>query len=452
MLTVLLMAQFILCIAGMQPASAACVSGMQEGLPDRLSTAPAARSPRWIGTWVASPQPVWGADFTFPTNIPATLAAETIRQVARISVGGGRIRIRLSNEYGSEPLKIGAAQVALAGRGSAIQASTTRRLTFGGSPSAVVPPGAPLVSDPVDLALAPLARVTVSIFLPEPTATSTFHWDGRQTAWLGRGNQVAAADLTSARSISPRLFLSAIEVPAHDKAGAVVVLGDSISDGNGASIDADARWPDFLAQRLVQRRTAVLNAGISGARLLGDRMGANALARFDRDVLSVPGARTLVVLLGINDISWPGTRFDPQGTPPAPGALIAAYRQLIARARGGGIRIVGATLPPFEGALGGTPLDNYYDVGKDRLRQVVNTWIRDGGEFDAVIDFDDVLKDPEHPARLLPAFDSGDHLHPGDAGNKAMADSIDLDILSLPPEAGRRPTAHRPATNKEQPQ
>ena len=207
------------------------------------------------------------------------------------------------------------------------------------------------------------------------------------------------------------------------------MIGDSITDGNGATIDANARWPDFLAARLAPRNVAVLNAGISGARLLGDRMGVNALARFDRDVLSQPRVKTVIVLLGINDISWPGTAFDPQGERPSADALISGYRQLVARAHARGVRVGGATLTPFEGALPGTPLDNYYQTHKDELRQKINAWIRTSGEFDAVVDFDVLARDPSYPSRLNQEFDSGDHLHPGDHGNKAMADAINLEAL-----------------------
>lgn len=383
----------------------------------------------WIGSWAASPQPTWGADFAFPTNIPATLQDQTLRQVARISLGGQRIRIVLSNEYGSQPLFIGAAHAALAGKGSATVPGTNRPITFGGKTSAVVPPGAPLVSDPVDLAVAPLGSVAVSVFLPGETQASTFHWDGRQTAYLVQGNQVAAPRLKTDNSTGARIFLSGIQVEAATPAGAVVVIGDSTTDGNGATVDANTRWPDFLAARLVPKNVAVLNAGISGARLLGDRMGVNALARFDRDVLSQPWVKTVVVLLGINDISWPGTVFDPHGIRPSAEALIAGYRQLIARAHSRGVRVVGATLTPFEGALAGTPLDNYYHADKDQLRQHINAWIRRSGEFDTVIDFDALARDPAHPERLKPEYDSGDHLHPGDRGNQAMADAVDLDAL-----------------------
>jgi lysophospholipase L1-like esterase len=394
-----------------------------------LSAVNAAQPSTWISTWTASPQPVWGPDFTFPTNIPPTLKDQTIRQVARISLGGKRIRIVLSNEYGSQPLVIGAAHAALAASGSAIVSGTDRPITFSGKSSAIVLPGAPLVSDPVDLAVASLTSVAVSVFLPEETQATTFHWDGRQTAYLVKGNQVATKRIDTDTTTGARIFLSCIQVDAAVPAGAVAVIGDSITDGNGATIDANTRWPDFLAARLAPRNVAVLNAGISGARLLGDRMGVNALARFDRDVLSQPQVKTVIVLLGINDISWPGTAFDPHGVMPSDETLISGYRQLIARAHARGVRVVGATLTLFQGALPGTPLDNYYQTDKDELRQKINAWIRSRGEFDAVLDFDALAKDPSQPTRLKPEFDSGDHLHPGDRGNKAMAEAIDLDAL-----------------------
>ncbi len=389
----------------------------------------AAEPSAWIGTWMASPQATWGPDFAFPTKILATLQDQTIRQVARLSLGGKRIRIVLSNEYGSQPMIISAAHVALAGSESAIIPGTDRPITFSGKASITMPLGAPIVSDPIDLAVAPLAGVAISVFLADETQATTFHWDGRQTAYLVKGNQVAAERLNTDTTTDARIFLSGIQVETTTSKGAVVVIGDSITDGNGATIDANSRWPDFLAARLAPRNVAVLNAGISGARLLGDRMGVNALARFDRDVLSQPRVKTVIVLLGINDISWPGTSFDLQGIRPSAESLISGYRQLISRAHVHGLRIVGATLTSFEGALPGTPLDNYYHPDKDKLRRQINTWIRTAGEFDAVIDFDELTRDPLHPARFKSEFDSGDHLHPGDRGNKAMADAINLDAL-----------------------
>ena len=296
-------------------------------------------------------------------------------------------------------------------------------------------PGAPLVSDPVALSMPDLARLTVSIHLPQSSPVSTFHWDGRETAWLAPREQTRAARIDDAQAgvqtTTARLLLSAIEVEAAPAAQAVAILGDSITDGASASasLGMDARWPDFLAERLVPHGVAVINAGISGGRLLSDGMGANALARFERDVLSQPGVRTVVVLLGINDISWPGTAFAPREKLPPLEELTSGYAQLVAQARSRGVRVVGATLTPFAGALPGTPLSDYYQLDKDALRQQLNAWIRASGTFDAVLDFDAWARDPAHPQRLLPAHDSGDHLHPGDAGNGALAEGIALSLL-----------------------
>lgn len=395
-------------------------------------TTPAIAQSTWIGTWAASPQPTWGSDFAFPTNVAPTLADQTLRQVARIGLGGHRVRLVLSNEYGKQALVIGAVRLAIAREGSAIDPRTDRAVTFSGQSAVTVPPGAPMVSDAIDLDVPTLSRLTVSVWLPVAARADTFHWDGRSTAWIAVGNRTAAARLSADSttiSSTARLFLSAIQVETATPARAVVVIGDSITDGNGATLDADTRWPDFLAARLAPLDVAVLNAGISGARLLGDRMGANALARFDRDVLSPPRVCTVVVMLGINDIAWPGTAFDPRGERPSLHTLITAYRQLIARARSHGVRIVGTTLTPFEGALQGTPLDNYYDRTKDAMRRQVNAWIRTSGEFDAVVDMDALLRDPTHASRLDPAFDSGDHLHPGDRGNEVMAQAMTSDAL-----------------------
>ncbi len=224
------------------------------------------------------------------------------------------------------------------------------------------------------------------------------------------------------------MFLSEVLVETRND-GTVVVVGDLITDGNGATVDADTRWSDFLAKRLAPDHIAVLNAGISGGRLLQDKMGVNVAARLQRDVFSQPGLKAAVLLIGINDISWPGTDFAAAQQRPTLDDMIAGYQQVIAQARANNVRLIGATLPPFEGALSGTPLDDYYHPDKDALRREVNRWIRESNAFDAIVDFDAILRDPDHPARLVPAFDSGDHLHPGDDGNRAMADAIDLGIL-----------------------
>ena len=390
---------------------------------------PTTRDAHWITTWTASPQPLWAGDFPLPTNVPFNVWNQTLRQTARISVGGRRVRIQLSNAYGTTQLVIGAAHLALAGDGADIVNGTDRPMTFSGRRSVTIPPGAPALSDPIDLGVSALQRVSVSLYLPHPTAPSTFHWDGREAAYLVTGDQTANASIRQESTLTSRVFLSAILVDAPSATRTVVALGDSITDGAGATMDRDTRWPDFLAARLADNQVAVLNAGISGARLLQDKMGDNALARLDRDVLSQPGIAAVIVLIGINDISWNHMAFAPNDGAAEAEQLIAGYRQIIARAHARNVRVVGATLTPFEGALKDTPLMGYYSADKERVRQTVNDWIRHSGEFDGVVDFDTLLRDPAHPARLLPAYDSGDHLHPGDAGNKAMAEAVDLSVL-----------------------
>lgn len=400
-----------------------------------LSAPVAAADTTWLASWSASPQAVWSSDFILPANVPARLHDQTVRQVARVSVGGQRVRIVLSNAHGATPLTIAAATVALAAGGSAIVPGSLRAITFGGHSGATIAPGAALLSDPVALAVPDLARLTVSIHVPQDTAIGTFHWDGRETAWIAPGQQTGAGKIDATRSITTtaRLLLSSIEVETTAAGQAVAVLGDSITDGAGASLGRDTRWPDVLAERLAPHGVAVINAGISGARLLADGMGSKALARLERDVLAQPGVRTVIVALGINDISWPGTAFDPHGRRPTLQELTDGYRQLLAQARSHGVRVIGATLTPFEGALPGTPLADYHDAGKDELRQRLNAWIRSSGSFDGVLDADALLRDPAHPLRLLPAYDSGDHLHPGDAGNGALAAAVDLRVLMEKP-------------------
>ncbi|MHC5653749.1 SGNH/GDSL hydrolase family protein [Stappia sp. ICDLI1TA098] len=386
------------------------------------------QEPNWVGTWMASPQPIWGADFPFPTKIPVSASDQTFRQVAQISLGGSRVRLVFSNSYGEKPLRIGGASVGLAGENGAMIPGTLHQVAFGGQDGTIIPPGAPVVSDPVDMAVEARSDLAVSIYLPEDTPLTTFHWDGRQTAWFGDGNLIAAEDFPAASATDARVLLTDVLVDTPNE-GAVIVIGDSITDGNGATLDADTRWSDFLAERLAPHRIAVLNAGISGGRLLQDKMGVNVAARLQRDVFSQPNVKAVVLLIGINDISWPGTNFAPDQTRPTLDQMIAGYRQVIELARANNIRLIGATLPPFEGALSGTPLGNYYHPDKDALRQEVNRWIRESGAFDAIVDFDAVLRDPGHPTRLIAAFDSGDHLHPGDEGNRAMAEAVDLDAL-----------------------
>ncbi|MEL7551488.1 SGNH/GDSL hydrolase family protein [Pseudomonas protegens] len=420
--------------------------------------ADASPTPIWVATWQASPQPVWGADFLFPTNLPPELRDQTVRQMARVSLGGSRLRIVLSNVYGKQPLTVGKATVARPRQGSgdgAVADGSLHTVTFGGQEAATILPGASLVSDPVTLPVPALSPVAVSLYLPSVTPINTFHWDGRQTGWIVSGDQTQASTLRmmdrAKQSTTARPLLTGIQVEAGQAARAVAVIGDSITDGATASLDKDSRWTDFLAARLAPHGVAVVNAGISGARLLSDGMGVNALARLERDVLAQPGVRSVIVMLGINDISWPGTAFAKNDDRPTLESLTAGYRQLIAQAHSRGIRVVGATLTPFEGALPDTPLADYYHPGKDALRQQVNEWIRHGGAFDAVIDFDAALRDPVHPARIASRFDSGDRLHPGDEGNRAMANAVALDALLPGIGAAPAPAATPTASSHQEP-
>ncbi|PWQ87326.1 lipase [Stenotrophomonas maltophilia] len=392
--------------------------------------ASAASAPHWVASWQASPQPVWGADFLFPTLVPATLHDQTFRQTARISLGGPRLRVRLSNAYGTQPLRIGAASVA------ARAGATPQPLSFDGQPGVLIGPGQERLSDPLSLATDDRQALQVSIFVPGPTPVQTFHWEGRQTSWTAPGDQSRAQALSAASSTTARLFLAGIEVEAAARARSVVVIGDSITDGATASLDQDQRWTDHLAARLAPRGIAVVNAGISGGRLLRDGMGESVLARLQRDALDQPGVASVIVLIGINDISWPGTAFARNQARPALAELQAGYRALAEQARGRGIRIVGATLTPFAGALPGTPLDDYYHPDKDVVRRQLNAWLRTDSPFDAVIDLDAALRDPADPSQMAAAYHSGDHLHPGDAGNRAMAEAVDLEVLMGPSTHG----------------
>lgn len=385
--------------------------------------ASAASAPHWVASWQASPQPVWNADFLFPTLVPATLQDQTFRQTVRVSLGGRRLRVRLSNAYGTRPLRIGAASVAA--RAGAIP----QPLSFGGQPGVLIGPGQEQLSDPLPLATDDRQALQVSVFVPGPATVQTFHWEGRQTSWIAPGDQSRAQALSAASSTTARLLLTGIDVEADADARSVVVIGDSITDGATASLDQDQRWTDHLAARLAARGIAVVNAGISGGRLLRDGMGESALVRFRRDALDQPAVSSVIVLIGINDISWPGTAFARNQARPTLSELQAGYRALAEQARRRGVRIVGATLPPFAGALPGTPLDDYYQPDKDTLRRQLNAWLRTDNPFDAVIDLDAALRDPADPSRMAVAYDSGDHLHPGDAGNRAMAEAVDLEAL-----------------------
>ncbi len=357
--------------------------------------------------------------------IPATFNDQTVRMIARASVGGSRVRIELSNMLNAQPVEIGAAHIALHRGGGAIVEGSDRVLTFGGSQSFTLQPGVLAVSDPVNLAVAPLADLAVSLYLPRDTGAPTSHMLGLRSAYIAKGNVGGAAAMPDPEVMYSYVWLSSIDVAAPAGAFTVVALGDSITDGFSTTRDADAAWPSLLAKRLQEgkatRNVAVVNQGISGNQVLRDGAGLSALARFERDVLSRPGVKWVILLEGINDINM---RARAEG----PGALTAeeliwGYRQIVARCHAHGIKVMGATLTPEEG------VPTASERG-EAIRLAANQWIRAPGNFDAVVDFDAALRDPQRPARIREEFDPGDHIHPNDAGNKAMAGLFDLSVFT----------------------
>ena len=388
----------------------------------------------WITTWAATPAPRWADELPAPFKVPEILEDQTVRQVARISVGGNQVRVVLSNEFGSKPLVIGAGSVAIAGKDGAIDTGTMKPLTWGGKTSVVIPAGAPIYSDPTDLPVKALDSLSVSIYLPKKTAVSSVHWDGVQTGYISSsGDQTQAASFKADSTTKSRLFLSGIMTSAAPSSSAVVFLADSITDGFCSTVDANNRWPDHVAERLQAEGhpdVAVVNEAYSGDRVLRDGMGTNALSRFDMSVLSHPRVSTVVMMMGINDIGWPGEgSFTPTDREPTAQDLEEGYTQIIDRAHQHGLRFVAVTLTPFIDTFKGTPNSNYYTPEKEKIRTEVNQWMRANKSADGLIDFDKVLDDPANPGHLQAAYDCGDHLHPNDAGYQAMAKAVDLKLL-----------------------
>jgi lysophospholipase L1-like esterase len=392
-----------------------------------------AAAPRsdWVATWAASPQPA-NAGSAGPL---LTIEDQTVRERVRVSVGGDRICIRLSNEHGTAPLQLGAVTVAAPTDPAGVNAGSVQTVTFGGRSSVTIPAGAPVLSDPVEFPVANGAEISVSLYFPKRVTAPTRHGLALKRAVVSpRGDHTRAEKIEPVAVSESSVLLSAVLVPAPLSRRLVVAFGDSVIDGDGSTVDADRNWPSNLARRLGKTsdgsQVAVVNAGIAGNRLLGDGYGVSALARFDRDALALPGVTHVVLLEGLNDIAFPGATLngrllaDPADAR-TPGDVIGAYRQLIARAHASGVKLIGATLTPFEGA----ELPGYYSESKESMRLAINKWIRTSGAFDAVIDFDAVLRDPDHPSRVLPRFASEDHLHPNDAGYQAMADAIDLALF-----------------------
>jgi lysophospholipase L1-like esterase len=392
-----------------------------------------ANAAQWVQTWGAAPLPPAAAAGPFPAT--PGFNNQTIRQTVRVSAGGERIRIRFTNEYGTKPLAIGAAQVALSDQEGNIQPGTRRPVLFSGQTSVSIPPAAPFVSDPVDLPVKALSSLSISLYLPEETGQCTCHQTGVQHAFVSDSGNFTDKPFAPHDTLQVRAFISGVEVESAGTPRAVVVLGDSISDGVGSTVDANHRWPDLLANRLDGKRDSswgVVNMGISGNRVLADGAGQSALARFDRDVLASTGAKVVIVFEGVNDLGIAygkpqgplAERFKAVVSPPkaTTETMIAGYRQLIARAHARGLKILGATITPYGGAM-------YYSAEGDSVRQAINSWIRTGHEFDGVIDFDAVMRDPGQPTQIRDGFHMGDHLHGSDAGYAAMAAAIDLSLL-----------------------
>lgn len=383
--------------------------------------------------WVAS----WGASQQIPEPQNAMAADElhdaTVRQIFHLSVGGAVLRVHVSNVFGTEALHFTSVHVArpVTASSSAIDPVTDKALTFAGSGDVTVPPGAEFVSDALGYPVAAFSDLAVTFHLDAPPAVQTGHPGSRATSYFVHGDFVSAPNLLDAKHVDHWYQVAGIDVLASAGAATIVTLGDSITDGHGATTNGNDRWTDVLAQRLQAspntRSIGVSNQGIGGNHLLTDGLGPNALARFDRDVLAPAGVRWVIVFEGVNDLG--GLARNGEVSAQEHQALVkrvlGAYEQFVLRAHAHGLRVFGATITPYTGS-------DYYHPGalSEADRQAVNAWIRAGGHFDAVIDFDNVVRDPQHPDHLLPAFDCGDHLHPSPAGYRAMGESVPLSLFA----------------------
>ncbi|MFZ6848311.1 SGNH/GDSL hydrolase family protein [Undibacterium sp. RuRC25W] len=378
----------------------------------------------WVGTWTAAPD-----------QIGPPLKAQTIRQVIRTSVGGKRIRIRISNQYGKEPLELGSVHLAAHARDAAIKAGSDHVVTFAGKRQVTIPLGESVLSDPVSMKVAPLQELAVSMFLPSGIIASTLHGTAMQTTYsVPEYNLTTAIDLPHPDKDDSRYFLADVEVSGAHDARAIVVIGDSITDGVGSTGDKNMRWTDVLAERLqtdIKRSSiAVQNAGISGNRLLNDGtdpfVGPGMLARLERDALSKPSVKWVLLFGGINDISAANVLRSPKDKVTVT-QLTQGMVALIAKAHAKGVKVWGGTILPNGGTVGVIG----HSANGEKMRQDLNAWIRQSGAFDAVIDFDRALASPAHPTQLAPEFDSGDHTHPNDVGYRAIANTVDLNLFSV---------------------
>jgi lysophospholipase L1-like esterase len=374
---------------------------------------------KWVGTWSTSEQLVE------PRNMPPEpgLSNNTLRQVVHVSIGGERLRVKFSNKFSTSPVTLKAVHIAASAGNSAIDPETDKALSFNGEPEVTMAPGAAVTSDPFDFKLKPLNNVAITIYFGETSPDVTGHPGSRTTSYILTGNNVSATEFPGAVQTDHWYVINGIDVVRTDSAGAVAVLGNSITDGRGSGTNKQDRWPDELSRRLQEnpdtRHVAVLNEGIGGNCVLRACLGTSALSRFKRDVLEQSGVRWLIILEGINDI---GQTHGAEEASKVAGDLISAYEQMIDSAHAAGIRVYGATILPFGGSF-------YYTEDRESAWKTVNEWIRSSGRFDAVIDLDAALRDPANPLQLLPAADSGDHLHPSETGHRMMAEAVDLALF-----------------------
>lgn len=407
---------FVFAVAGWLLTSG---TGLAQGTNDK---------PHWVGSWAASQQ----VPETQNQVDPELLRDGTLRQIVHLSVGGGELRVRLSNAFGTAPLHLTAVHVAkpVSPAGAGIDAASDTAVMFDGEPDVTIPAGAEYVSDKVTFLVAALSSLAISIHYDEPPKGETGHPGSRATSYVAHGDMVSAVNMPDAKTVEHWYQIAGVDVAGPEKATAVVTLGDSITDGHGATTNGNDRWPDVLAARMQADKSTktmgVLNHGIGGNRLLMDGLGPNALARFDRDVVAQTAVKYVMVLEGVNDLGTL-TR-DHDASDEAHKALVqrieGAYAQMIVRAHAHGIRVIGATILPYGGS-------KYYHPGaqSEADRAAINVWIRDPNHFDGVVDFDQVMRDPAHPNTILPAYDSGDGLHPSPAGYKAMGDAISLTLF-----------------------
>jgi lysophospholipase L1-like esterase len=413
----------------MKPAKIIALAFLPSAIALLALSSAHAQQQAWTGSWATAVQ------IPEPQNSipPDDLRDATVRQIVHLSIGGSTLRIRLSNTFGTAPLHITSVHIAhpLTLDAPAIDPASDRAITFSGATDVLIPAGAEYLSDPIACTVPPLSSLAITFHLDAPPAPETGHPGSRATTWYLHGDLVSAPDLPNAQHVEHWYQLAGVDVLAPPFASAIIALGDSITDGHATTTNGNDRWTDVLAARLeaapATRNIAVLNLGIGGNHVLTDGLGPNTLARFDRDVLAQPGAHWLIVFEGVNDLGGLAQHADATQSDRAAlvAQMIAAYHQFIARAHQANIRVYGATITPYDGS-------GFYHPGPDdeAARQAVNTWIRAPGHFDAVLDFDQVLRDPSHPDQLLPAYDCGDHLHPNPTGYKAIANAIPLDLFT----------------------